>query len=274
MKQFHSIQEVRAYRKSTPGIIGFVPTMGNLHEGHLALVRQAKAECDAVVVSIFVNPKQFNSTRDLEQYPRTYEDDLAKLKSVGADSVFYPSREAVYPADFSTTISSNSLTHLWEGEHRPGHFDGVCTVVAKLFNMVQADRAYFGEKDYQQLQVVKAMARDLNIPIEIVPCPTVREIDGLALSSRNSLIDPKLREKAPLIKSVLDGAKFAIGNGSPVDGALQTARDTLVGAGFIVEYFSLVNGCSLEPIIQWEVDARLLVAAQLGDVRLIDNIAL
>lgn len=274
MKQFHSIQEIRAYRKSTQGILGLVPTMGNLHEGHLALVHRAKAECDRVVVSIFVNPKQFNSALDLDKYPRTYDDDLAKLKSIEVDSVFYPHREEVYPADFNTHISNTTLASRWEGEKRPGHFDGVCTIVAKLFNMVQADRAYFGEKDYQQLQVVKAMVRDLNIPVELVACPTVRENDGLALSSRNSLIDPKLREKAPLIKSALDVAKISILNGSSVDGVLQNAQDTLIGAGFIVEYFSLVNGHSLELIIQPEINARLIVAANLGDVRLIDNIAL
>lgn len=274
MKQFHSIKEIRAYRKYTPGILGLVPTMGNLHDGHLALVRRAKAECDSVVVSIFVNPKQFNSAIDLDKYPRTYDDDMAKLKSVDADGVFYPPQEEVYPADFNTNISNTSLSSRWEGQNRPGHFDGVCTIVAKLFNMVQADRAYFGEKDYQQLQVVKAMVRDLNIPVELVACPTVRETDGLAFSSRNSLIDPKLREKAPLIKSALDVAKIAIRNGSSLDGVLRNARDTLIGAGFIVDYFSLVNGHSLKPIIQSEVNARIIVAAKLGDVRLIDNIAL
>jgi len=182
--------------------IGVVPTMGALHQGHLSLARAARAACDRVIVTIFVNPKQFNNPDDLKNYPRTEHDDAKKLESIGVDLIYVPDPDQIYPDGFATNVSVSGLTDMLCGAHRPGHFDGVATVVSKLFLQTSADQAFFGEKDYQQLQIVRRMAWDLNIPIEVVGCPTIREEDGLAMSSRNLLISDMSRIKAPVLAEV------------------------------------------------------------------------
>ncbi|TKA97236.1 pantoate--beta-alanine ligase, partial [Cereibacter changlensis] len=185
--------------KAAGQTVGVVPTMGALHEGHLSLARAAKAGCDRVIVTIFVNPKQFNNPADLEKYPRTEDRDAALLATVGVDVIFAPSPDEVYPPGFATTVSVSGVSAPLEGAHRPGHFDGVAAVVAKLFGMTMADRAYFGEKDWQQLQVVQRLVADLNLPVEIVGCETVREADGLAMSSRNARLSEGGRAIAPAL---------------------------------------------------------------------------
>ena len=193
MDVVESLVALRAWRAAVTGSLGFVPTMGALHEGHLSLVRRARDECKRVVVSIFVNPAQFGPHEDFERYPRDLARDLAPLGAEGVELVFTPTPALVYPTEFSTWVTVETLTEQWEGAARPGHFRGVATVVLKLLNLVQPDRAYFGEKDYQQLRTIERMVRDLNVPTTIVACPTVREPDGLAMSSRNAYLDAAQR---------------------------------------------------------------------------------
>lgn len=255
--------------------IAFVPTMGALHEGHLALVERAKALAERVVVSIFVNPLQFNDASDLERYPRDEESDLAKLDAVGCDLVWLPASSDLYPDGFATTVSVAGVSDLWEGEHRPGHFDGVATVVAKLFGEVVPNVAVFGEKDFQQLAVIRRMATDLGLCDEIVGVPTVREADGLALSSRNALLSPDERERAVGLYRALRNARSAILAGQPVEAALAEGRNALLLAGFSrIDYFALVDGATLEPLDRPQPDARLIAAAVIGTTRLIDNLSL
>lgn len=254
--------------------VGVVPTMGALHDGHLSLVRAAKRGCDRVIVTIFVNPMQFNSPDDLAKYPRTEDADAALLVREGVDLLFAPQPDEVYPAGFASTVTVAGVTEPMEGTMRPGHFDGVATVVAKLFGMTQADRAYFGQKDWQQLQVVRRMVADLNIPVEIVGCETVREHDGLAMSSRNVRLDPLSRAQAPALHRILQRAAAAIRDGVPVPVQLATAREELRQAGFTeIEYVDLRDARNLLPVLSPEAPARLLAAAWIGGVRLIDNIA-
>lgn len=254
--------------------VGVVPTMGALHEGHMSLVRAARRGCDRVIVTIFVNPMQFNSPDDLLKYPRTEDADAAMLAREGADILFAPQPDEVYPKGFATKVSVAGVTDPMEGEMRPGHFDGVATVVAKLFGMTQADRAYFGQKDWQQLQVVKRMVADLNIPVEIVGCDTVREHDGLAMSSRNVRLDPLSRAQAPQLHRILQKSAAAIRDAVPVAVQLASAREELRQAGFTeIEYVDLRDAKSLLPVAGIEAPARLLAAAWIGGVRLIDNIA-
>jgi len=253
--------------------IGLVPTMGALHAGHMALVAAAQAQCRRVVVSIFVNPKQFAPTEDLSRYPRPIEDDLAKLTAAKTDLVFMPRVEEMYPTGFATTISLGGPTQGLEGDHRPGHFDGVATVVAKLFIQAAPDIACFGEKDYQQLLVVRHMVRDLNLPLEIVGVPTVREPDGLALSSRNVYLSPEERRIAPTLNRVMREAAGAIVGGSAPAPTLERAIATLTQAGFVPEYLALRDAVTLAPLTDIRKQpARLLAAVQLGRTRLIDNI--
>jgi pantoate--beta-alanine ligase len=253
--------------------IGLVPTMGALHAGHMALVATAQAQCRRVVVSIFVNPKQFAPTEDLSSYPRPIEDDLAKLAGAKTDLVFMPQIEEMYPTGFATTVSLGGPTQGLEGDHRPGHFDGVATVVAKLFIQAAPDIACFGEKDYQQLLVVRHMVRDLNLPLEIVGVPTVREPDGLALSSRNVYLSAEERRVAPTLNRVMREAAAAIIVGAPPAPALQRAIATLTDARFSVEYFALRDAATLAPLADTPSQpARLLAAVHLGRTRLIDNI--
>jgi pantoate--beta-alanine ligase len=266
-------KRVGQWRKAGDGI-AVVPTMGALHEGHLSLAQAAKDGGDRVIVTIFVNPRQFNNPQDLAKYPRTQEADAKLLKPVGVDAIFVPEAEAVYPDGFSTTVSVAGVSAALEGEFRPGHFDGVATVVAKLFLMTGADRAYFGEKDYQQLLVVRRMALDLNIPIEVIACPTLRDADGLAMSSRNRRLDADSRQKAPALHQAMRAAAAAIQSGKPAPAALAAARIAVEAAGFSkVEYISLHSAENLAPMQQLDRPGRILAAAWIGGVRLIDNIA-
>ena len=254
--------------------IAFVPTMGALHDGHLALVAKAKTLADRFVVSIFVNPLQFNDPADLERYPRQEESDLAKLEAAGCDLVWLPTAEDLYPEGFATTVSVAGVSERWEGEHRPGHFDGVATVVAKLLNSVRPSVALFGEKDFQQLAVIRRMATDLGIRGEIVGVPTVRDRDGLALSSRNALLSPDERRSAVALPNALIGAREAIAAGRPVGEALRQAKQALVDAGFPkIDYLALVDAATLEPLEKPHGEMRLIAAATIGTTRLIDNIA-
>jgi pantoate--beta-alanine ligase len=254
--------------------IAFVPTMGALHDGHLALVAQGKELADRVVVSIFVNPLQFNDESDLERYPREEESDLANLEEAGCDLVWLPSASDLYPEGFATSVRVAGVSERWEGEHRPGHFEGVATVVAKLFNEVVPNVALFGEKDFQQLAVIRRMAVDLALCDNIVGVPTVREGDGLALSSRNVRLSPEERQRAVALPRALIAARDAILTGTDVPIVLEEARRTLLEGGFSrVDYFAAVDGETLEPLGQLRAGMRLIAAAVIGSTRLIDNLA-
>ncbi|WP_407925235.1 pantoate--beta-alanine ligase [Paragemmobacter aquarius] len=254
--------------------VGVVPTMGALHEGHLSLARAARRECGRVITTIFVNPKQFNNPDDLLKYPRTEENDAVLLATVGVDTVFAPPVDEVYPGGFVTNISVGGVSAPLEGALRPGHFDGVATVVTKLFGMTQADRGYFGQKDWQQLQVVRQLVRDLNLKVEIVGCETVRDPDGLAMSSRNQRLTSQARSKAPALYAAMLAAAREFRDGTPLQGALGRARAAVLKEGFDrVEYIELVDADRLGPITDATRPLRLLAAAWLDDVRLIDNIA-
>lgn len=253
--------------------VAVVPTMGALHEGHLSLVRAAFAGAERVIVTLFVNPKQFNSAADLAAYPRTENEDAAKLAPLGAHLLYCPNGDEMYPAGFATTVSVTGVSEGLCGAYRPGHFDGVATVVSKLFLQTGADVAFFGEKDFQQLQVVRRMAADLNIPIEVTGCPTVREADGLALSSRNVRLSRGERAIAPALAHELFLAADRIVAGNPVEQSLAHARSRILRAGFqVVEYLELRAEDDLKPLVDLSRPARLLVAAWLGETRLIDNV--
>jgi pantoate--beta-alanine ligase len=254
--------------------IGVVPTMGALHQGHLSLARAAREACDRVIVTIFVNPKQFNNPDDLKNYPRTEQEDAKKLESIGVDLIYNPDGPQIYPNGFATNVSVEGLTDMLCGAHRPGHFDGVATVVSKLFLQTSADKAFFGEKDYQQLQIVRRMAADLDIPIEVVGCPTIREEDGLAMSSRNLLISDRARVKAPALAEVMNELREALQAGGRMSDLLEDAKAKIVNAGFNeVEYLDLRDGTDLGLLDQPTEGSRLFAAAWLAGVRLIDNIA-
>ncbi|WP_037498083.1 pantoate--beta-alanine ligase [Sphingomonas jaspsi] len=253
--------------------VALVPTMGALHEGHLALVAEAKRRADRVVVSIFVNPTQFNDPADLARYPREEEQDAVKLVAAGADLLWLPTAEQFYPDGYATTVSVKGISDRWEGAHRPGHFDGVATVVAKLFIAVMPDVAVFGEKDWQQLAVVRRMAADLGLPVNVVGLPTVRADDGLALSSRNSLLGSEERKAAVALAQSLNAAAAGIARGEAVGTALNQAIRTVKQAGFgPVDYLTYVDGATLEPLDGARSGGRLIAAAFLGKIRLIDNI--
>jgi len=254
--------------------VGLIPTMGALHEGHLALARTAKEQCDRAVASIFVNPTQFGPTEDLDRYPRREEADAAALAELGVELIFAPSVEEMYPQGFVTTVSVAGVADRLEGAHRPGHFAGVTTVVSKLLIQAGADCAYFGEKDYQQLRVVTRMARDLNIPTTIVGVPTVREPDGLALSSRNEYLDPKQRKIAPTLNRAIVETASAVAAGTPASKAIAEAEALLIRSGFdAVDYVAVADAETLEPIETMAGrPARVLAAAFLGKTRLIDNV--
>lgn len=260
--------------KSGGQTVGVVPTMGALHAGHLSLVQAAKAGTDRVIVTIFVNPKQFNAADDLAKYPRTEAADAALLAQAQIDAIFAPLAEEVYPPGFATTISVSGVAEPWEGAMRPGHFEGVATVVAKLFGMTQASRAYFGEKDWQQLQVVRRMVADLNLSVEVVGCATLREVDGLAMSSRNVRLSASARAAAPALHAAMAHAGRAIRSGIAAEIALQHAKATVLAAGFdAVDYMALCDAETLGPAADPARPWRLLAAAVAGGVRLIDNIA-
>ena len=266
-------QMTRGWRRAGE-VIGVVPTMGALHQGHLSLVRAAKAGADRVIVTIFVNPKQFNDPKDLENYPRTEDEDARKLIPFEVDAIYCPDPDQIYPDGFVTTVSVGGVADELEGAFRPGHFDGVATVVTKLFTQTMADRAWFGEKDYQQLQVVTRLSADLDLGTEVVGCPTIREEDGLALSSRNLLLSDRARIKAPALNAAMERAAARIGAGEPVAQVLAEASAEVERAGFnAVEYMELRDSETLKPVEVLNRPARLLAAAQLAGVRLIDNIA-
>ncbi len=265
--------KVAAWKRSGM-LVGVVPTMGALHDGHMSLVREARKQSDRVIVTIFVNPMQFNNASDLEKYPRDEAHDLAMLEAEGVDVLFAPGVDEVYPEGFSTKISVAGVSEPLEGAFRPGHFDGVATVVAKLFGMTQAGRAFFGEKDWQQLQVVRRLVADLNIPVRIIGCPTIREADGLAMSSRNVRLTEAERAQAPALHAIMQAAAARMRAGVSVQGALLDAQAEILEAGFReVEYLDLRTAEGLRPAADLAEPARMLVAAWLGDVRLIDNIA-
>ncbi|HEX5322342.1 MAG TPA: pantoate--beta-alanine ligase [Capsulimonadaceae bacterium] len=256
--------------------VGFVPTMGALHEGHLSLVRRARDENDLVVMSVFVNPTQFNDPSDFEKYPRDLERDKAMAAGAGADIVFSPAREEIYPEGFATGVTVHGLTDILEGASRPGHFQGVATVVAKLLNIAQPDRAYFGEKDYQQLQVILRMAADLNIPTDIVACPTLREADGLALSSRNVRLSPEERKAAVVLSRALRETQKAATRGERDARKLAGALARQIEAEPLakLDYAVIADPESLREVERIEGKAIALVAAVFGGVRLIDNAGL
>jgi pantoate--beta-alanine ligase len=259
--------------KADGHVVGVVPTMGALHEGHLSLARRAKAECGRVITTIFVNPTQFNNQADLTAYPRTEAADAALLAPLGVEVIFAPPVEEVYPQGFATTVSIGGLSRPLEGEMRPGHFDGVATVVAKLFGMTGADRGYFGQKDWQQLQVVTRLVADLNLPVEVIGCETVRDPDGLAMSSRNTRLSAEARAKAPALFAAMTAAAAAIRVGMPAAEALERATAEVLRAGYErVEYIALRDAATLEEAQDLSRPLRMLAAAWLDGVRLIDNI--
>ena len=253
--------------------VGVVPTMGALHEGHLSLVREALARTDRVIVTLFVNPRQFNSRDDLAAYPRNESDDAAKLAEAGAELLFCPAEREMYPDGFATTVSVTGISEGLCGKFRPGHFEGVATIVTKLLLQTRADLAFFGEKDFQQLQVIRRLVSDLHIPTTVIGCPTVREADGLALSSRNLLLSPAERIVARSLSRVLFETADRLRAGEAVERALAEARHRIGQAGFRqVEYLELRAEAGLRPIQALDTTARLLVAAWLGSTRLIDNV--
>ena len=283
LRSVAEMQQMARGWRAAGQIVGVVPTMGALHEGHLSLVRAARAECDRVIVTIFVNPIQFNNPADLKKYPRTEASDAALLATVGVDAIFAPLVEEVYPPGFVTTVSVAGVAGPLEGALRPGHFDGVATVVTKLFGMTLADRAYFGQKDWQQLRVVNRLVRDLNLPVWIVGCETVREADGLAMSSRNARLTPAARAVAPALHAAMTQAAVRVHESGDAASVLADCKAALLTAGFdLVEYVALRDAANLDLVAPdaAHVDTvagsdrplRLLAAAWLGDVRLIDNI--
>lgn len=254
--------------------IAFVPTMGNLHEGHLTLVRKAREHADVVVVSIFVNPMQFERADDLNNYPRTLDDDLSKLNGEGVELVFTPTPEVMYPdgLDKQTFVEVPGLSHMLEGASRPGHFRGVATIVTKLFNIVQPDVACFGEKDFQQLAVIRQMASDLCMNIEIIGVPTVRELDGLAMSSRNGLLTMDERQRAPVLAKTMRWISSQIrGDRDDYSSIVEDAVDQLRAADLTPDEIFIRDAKSLQPISEESAQAVILISAFLGQARLIDN---
>lgn len=276
MEVVTTFAELRSARRQLTGSLGLVPTMGALHDGHLSLVRRARTECNHVAVSIFVNPTQFGPNEDLSKYPRDIPRDLALLAAEGVNLIWTPTPADVYPPNFQTWVEVEGLTLPLEGALRPGHFRGVTTVVAKLFNSFQADKAYFGQKDAQQVAVIRRMALDLNFPTEVIVCPTMRETDGLAMSSRNTYLSPEERQAATVLYRSLSAARSAYENGERSAGALRQ----IVGDIFSTEplaqmqYFSCADYDSLQEVEQLSGKTLLSMAAFLGKTRLIDNIVL
>lgn len=268
--------DLRTYiqsRTAAGKTVGFVPTMGALHEGHLTLARQALSECDECIVSIFVNPKQFAPHEDFDKYPRTLDKDAALLETIGVQSIFAPSVDVMYPSDFQTTVTVGNISKPLEGEFRPHFFAGVATVVTRLLSLVGATKAYFGEKDFQQLQVIKSLQRDLAIPTEIVGVPTVREESGLALSSRNAYLSAAQKEQALTIIATLREMANDLKSGKPVTDIESAAAAKILSAGFDkVDYMTIRDASTLLAPTTDTKTYRILAAAWLGQTRLIDNI--
>ncbi|WP_046349286.1 pantoate--beta-alanine ligase [Sphingomonas changbaiensis] len=273
IRQLKSLRKAIAALRAQGGKVALVPTMGALHAGHMALVGEARKRAGHVVVSIFVNPKQFGPNEDLASYPRRAAKDSAMLNEAGVAVLWVPDVEAMYPADYATNISIAGVSDGLDGAARPGHFDGVATVVAKLFNQVRPDVALFGEKDFQQLAVIRRMVADLDFGIEIVGVPTEREEDGLALSSRNVYLTPEERVQARALPRALGAAAAAIESGGDIAEALARAEAALIEARFqSVDYVALCDAATLQPVTALQGPARLLAAARIGAARLIDNV--
>jgi pantoate--beta-alanine ligase len=273
-EHIEELKQLLAQARLQAKTIGFVPTMGALHQGHLELMKQAKRENNILVVSIFVNPIQFNNPEDLKKYPRTIETDSQMLESIGCDFLFYPSAKEMYPKPDTTQYDFGALAQNMEGEKRPGHFNGVAIVVRKLFEIVEPDKAYFGEKDYQQLAIIQALVRMLNMPVQVIPCPIVRETDGLAMSSRNRRLSEEARHAAPFIYETLKRAITLFPTYTPQDLIQWVAGQFDNKQVFTVDYIEIADDQQLQPIQSWQdADGILLfVAVFLDGVRLIDNI--
>jgi pantoate--beta-alanine ligase len=276
MRVVHSPHEVYAlvdFERRNGNRVGLVPTMGALHAGHVSLVEQAKLQTDIVVATIFVNPTQFGPKEDFGKYPRTLESDLEKLNSVGCDLVFVPSAEHVYAPEHSTYIEPPKVANRWEGEIRPGHFRGVSTIVLKLFMMVPAHVAFFGRKDYQQVAVIRSMVEDLNLPIQIITCETIREPDGLAMSSRNRYLSDSERSRALSLNRALNAAITMVESGCRIATDIELEMMRILNDAPVdsVDYARIVHGDTLEPLSEIASPAVAIIAARLGTTRLIDN---
>ena len=276
MRVIHSIRSFHTWRRtqdSLGGRIGFVPTMGALHAGHLSLIHRARKQCRTIVVSVFVNPLQFGPDEDLGRYPRSFSDDRRLCREAGVDLLFAPRPEEFYPSDFQTTVTVNRLTQRWEGEDRPTHFQGVTTVVTKLFCAVRPHLSYFGQKDYQQYLVVNQLIRDLNWDMRMIRCPTIRESDGLAVSSRNRYLPANQRRQAGLLSKALRQGVDAIKSGERNVRTIQARMHKTLGndPDVHVEYLAICHADNLEPLTKVQGRAVLLGAVRLGNIRLIDN---
>jgi pantoate--beta-alanine ligase len=256
--------------------IGFIPTMGALHAGHDSLVQRARRENSRVVVSIFVNPRQFGPSEDFHRYPRPFEADRARLERLGVDAIFHPPLEQIYPPAFKTSIDPGPLGAVLEGVSRPGHFGGVLTVVLKLFEITRPTRAYFGQKDFQQVVLIRQLVRDLSLPVRVVACPTIREADGLAMSSRNAYLDPDQRRVAPAVRQALEGAALDFGRGESDPVRLESqVRDALREAAVAqVDYVAVVDETTLSRPDRAQSGNIVALAVKLGSTRLIDNVVL
>jgi pantoate--beta-alanine ligase len=274
MKVVETAAELKKLRDKMPAPVGFVPTMGYLHEGHLALVRRAKAENASVVVSIFVNPTQFGPKEDFKQYPRDPRRDLALLEGEGTDLVFMPPVEEVYPPGFNSWVEVGKITERLEGASRPGHFRGVATVVARLFDLVKPDRAYFGQKDAQQLIVIRKMVADLALKLEVIAVPTVREPDGLAMSSRNTYLNPGERRQAVVLYQALTLAQKLYAEGDRDAGAIRRRMTELIEKQPLadIDYISIADAVTLEELDVVKSPALVSMAVRIGGTRLIDNV--
>jgi pantoate--beta-alanine ligase len=266
-------QEVQKQKKAHRSV-GFVPTMGALHAGHLAILGRARSQTDFSIVSIFVNPKQFNDSEDLKRYPRPLDKDLEKLETAGCDMVFNPSEKEIYPKDFNLDFPLGYLDQIMEGKHRKGHFRGVITVVHRLFEIVQPEKAFFGEKDFQQLIIIQKMVRDLHLPVSIVPCPIVREADGLAMSSRNTLLSAEQRQHAPLIYKTLKEALHLKENYTIPQLKHWVSETINADPQLKLEYFEIVDSTDLKALSSWHEKKTIIgcIAAWAGKIRLIDNL--
>ncbi len=276
MRVVTTVEEMRRLRQQMDGAVGLVPTMGFLHQGHLSLVRCSRGQDDQVVASIFVNPTQFGPSEDYDRYPRDPERDLALLREEGTDAVFMPSVEEMYPEGFETYVEVTEMTRVLEGAHRPTHFRGVTTVVAKLFTIVQPQRAYFGQKDAQQLAVVRRMARDLDLPVEVVAVPTAREPDGLAMSSRNAYLSPPERQAATVLYRSLRLAEGLWRRGERDASVIRSRMQELIAAEPLarVDYVSVADSETLRELERIEGTALVSLAVRMGKARLIDNVIL
>ena len=275
MKTFHKVSDLRQELAQLDARgIGFVPTMGALHAGHRSLVEKARKECQTVVVSVFVNPTQFNDKNDLKHYPRTPEADAAVLEAAGADYVLMPSVEEIYPEPDTRQFDFGEVDKVMEGATRPGHFNGVAQVVSRLFDIVSPAKAYFGEKDFQQIAVIKAMVRQLGLTVEIVECPIIRDADGLALSSRNTLLTPEHRAAAPHIYEVIKQCADKAQELSPAELTAWVTAEVENNPLLKVIYFQAVDALSMQQVQSWEESERVqgCIAVQAGDIRLIDNV--